>query len=70
VPAGQAVFVGDTVWDVQASRKAGVLCIGLLSAGIGRKGGQSPSHGQRKQAGPRPSRTRGALNAAWQGKDR
>ena len=37
VPAGQAVFVGDTVWDVQASRKAGVPCIGLLSGGIGRQ---------------------------------
>ncbi len=36
VPAGQAVFVGDTVWDVQACRKAGVRCIGLLSGGIGR----------------------------------
>jgi HAD superfamily hydrolase (TIGR01509 family) len=36
VPAGQAVFVGDTVWDAQASQKAGVSCIGLLSGGIGR----------------------------------
>jgi HAD superfamily hydrolase (TIGR01509 family) len=34
VPAGEAVFVGDTVWDVQAARKAGVPCIGLLSGGI------------------------------------
>lgn len=31
-----AVFVGDTVWDVQACRKAGVPCIGLLSGGISR----------------------------------
>lgn len=31
-----AVFVGDTVWDVQASGKAGVACIGVLSGGIGR----------------------------------
>ena len=31
-----AVFVGDTVWDVQACAKAGVVCIGLLSGGIGR----------------------------------
>ena len=31
-----AVFVGDTVWDVQACAKAGVPCIGLLSGGIGR----------------------------------
>jgi len=37
VPAGQAVFVGDTVWDVEASQKAGVPCIGLLSGGIGRQ---------------------------------
>ena len=31
-----AVFVGDTVWDVQACGKAGVACIALLSGGIGR----------------------------------
>ena len=37
VPAERAVFVGDTVWDAQASRKAGVPCIGLLSGGIGRE---------------------------------
>jgi HAD superfamily hydrolase (TIGR01509 family) len=37
VPAAEAVFVGDTVWDVQASQKAGVPCIGLLSGGIGRQ---------------------------------
>jgi HAD superfamily hydrolase (TIGR01509 family) len=36
VPAEQAVFTGDTVWDVQACRKAGVACIGLLSGGISR----------------------------------
>jgi HAD superfamily hydrolase (TIGR01509 family) len=30
-----AVFVGDTVWDVQACAKADVPCIGLLSGGIG-----------------------------------
>ena len=36
VPAGEAVFIGDTVWDVQASQKAGVPCIGLLSGGISR----------------------------------
>ena len=28
VPAGQAVFVGDTVWDVEACRKAGVPASG------------------------------------------
>jgi len=37
VPAEQALFVGDTVWDVQASGKAGVSCIGLLSGGISRE---------------------------------
>jgi HAD superfamily hydrolase (TIGR01509 family) len=36
VPAGEAVFTGDTVWDVQACQRAGVPCIGLLSGGIGR----------------------------------
>src|SRR6201987_3975706 len=36
VSAADAVFTGDTVWDVQACRKAGVACIGLLSGGIGR----------------------------------
>jgi HAD superfamily hydrolase (TIGR01509 family) len=36
VPAGQAVFTGDTVWDVQACQKAGVPCIGLLSGGVSR----------------------------------
>jgi len=36
VEPGAAVFVGDTVWDVQACRKAGVPCIGLLSGGISR----------------------------------
>jgi HAD superfamily hydrolase (TIGR01509 family) len=35
VPAEAAVFVGDTVWDVQACAKAGVVCVGLLSGGIG-----------------------------------
>ncbi len=37
VPAERAVFVGDTVWDAQASQQAGVPCIGLLSGGIGRE---------------------------------
>jgi HAD superfamily hydrolase (TIGR01509 family) len=36
VPPGEAVFVGDTVWDVQACRKAGVRCVCFLSGGIGR----------------------------------
>lgn len=36
VPAGEAVYIGDTVWDVQACQKAGVPCIGLLSGGFSR----------------------------------
>jgi HAD superfamily hydrolase (TIGR01509 family) len=36
VPPEAAVFVGDTTWDVEAARKAGVPCIGLLSGGISR----------------------------------
>ncbi|MFH9548055.1 HAD family hydrolase [Streptomyces sp. NPDC017435] len=34
--AGQAVFVGDTVWDMQAGRRAGVRCVGVLCGGIPR----------------------------------
>jgi HAD superfamily hydrolase (TIGR01509 family) len=36
VEPGAAVFVGDTVWDIEACGKAGVPCIGLLSGGISR----------------------------------
>ena len=36
VPADEAVFIGDTVWDVEACRKAGVRCIGVLSGGVSR----------------------------------
>jgi HAD superfamily hydrolase (TIGR01509 family) len=36
VAAEEAVFVGDTVWDVQACQQAGVRCVGFLSGGIGR----------------------------------
>jgi HAD superfamily hydrolase (TIGR01509 family) len=31
---GEAVMVGDRIWDVIAARRAGVPCIGLLSGGI------------------------------------
>ncbi|MCX5262834.1 HAD family hydrolase [Streptomyces sp. NBC_00199] len=31
-----AVFVGDTVWDMRAGRRAGVRCVGLLCGGIPR----------------------------------
>ncbi len=34
VSAEEAVFIGDTVWDVQASRKAAVPCVGVLSGGF------------------------------------
>ncbi len=36
VPADEAVFIGDTVWDEEACRKAGVRCIGVLSGGVSR----------------------------------
>ncbi|MFC9931388.1 HAD family hydrolase [Streptomyces sp. NPDC127190] len=36
VPAGRAVFVGDTVWDMRAGSRAGVRCVGLLCGGIPR----------------------------------
>lgn len=32
---GRAVFVGDTVWDVQAAGAAGVACVALRTGGIG-----------------------------------
>lgn len=34
VTADRAMFVGDTVWDVQACGTAGVACVGVLSGGI------------------------------------
>ncbi len=34
VTADQAIFVGDTVWDVQACSKAGVPCVCVLSGGL------------------------------------
>jgi HAD superfamily hydrolase (TIGR01509 family) len=36
VPAERAVFVGDTVWDMQAGTRAGVRCVGVLCGGIPR----------------------------------
>ena len=33
VPADRAVFVGDSVWDVEAAVRAGVPCVGVLSGG-------------------------------------
>ena len=37
VPAGSAVMVGDSVWDIVAAERAGVASIGLLSGGFGRQ---------------------------------
>ena len=36
VSAQQAVFIGDTVWDVEAGARAEVPCIAVLSGGVGR----------------------------------
>lgn len=36
VTATAAVFVGDTVWDVEAAKRAGVACVGVLSGGVSR----------------------------------
>jgi HAD superfamily hydrolase (TIGR01509 family) len=36
VTAAQAIFVGDTVWDVRAASRAKVACVALESGGIGR----------------------------------
>lgn len=36
VPAGNAVLVGDTVWDMRAGSRAGVRCVGVLCGGIPR----------------------------------
>ncbi|MFF7330143.1 HAD family hydrolase [Streptomyces sp. NPDC090306] len=33
----QAVFVGDTVWDMEAGGRAGTRCVGLLCGGIPRR---------------------------------
>jgi phosphoglycolate phosphatase-like HAD superfamily hydrolase len=30
------VFVGDTMWDMRAGRRAGVRCVGVLCGGIPR----------------------------------
>ncbi|MEU5280980.1 HAD family hydrolase [Streptomyces asoensis] len=35
-PAERSVFVGDTVWDMRAGRRAGVRCVGVLCGGIPR----------------------------------
>ncbi len=34
--AGQALFVGDAVWDMQAAGRAGVACVGVLTGGVTR----------------------------------
>ncbi|WP_406406366.1 HAD family hydrolase [Streptomyces halstedii] len=35
-PASQAVFVGDSVWDMRAAVRAGVPAVALLSGGVSR----------------------------------
>lgn len=35
--AGEAVMVGDSVWDIEAAKRAGVDSIGVLSGGFGRE---------------------------------
>ncbi|MFD8567937.1 HAD family hydrolase [Streptomyces sp. NPDC059639] len=34
--AAQSVFVGDSVWDMQAARRAGVVPVAVLSGGVSR----------------------------------
>jgi HAD superfamily hydrolase (TIGR01509 family) len=34
VEPGRAVFVGDSIWDVHACRKAGVACVAVRTGGI------------------------------------
>ena len=36
VTADRAVFIGDSVWDAEACRRAGVPSIGVLSGGVSR----------------------------------
>ena len=33
--SGDAIFVGDTVWDVEAARRGGLDCVCVLTGGIG-----------------------------------
>ena len=35
--AERCVVVGDTVWDAEAARRAGLRCVGVLSGGIARE---------------------------------
>ncbi len=37
VGPGEAVFVGDAVWDARACQRAGVPCVGLLCGGTSRE---------------------------------
>jgi HAD superfamily hydrolase (TIGR01509 family) len=34
VDAADAVFLGDAVWDVEAAKKAGVVCLAVTSGGV------------------------------------
>jgi HAD superfamily hydrolase (TIGR01549 family) len=35
VPKAECVIVGDSVWDIHAARRAGILAVGVLSGGFG-----------------------------------
>lgn len=45
VSAERAVFVGDTVWDMEAAARAGVRSIAVLSGGIPRAALESAGAG-------------------------
>lgn len=36
VSAGNAIAIGDTVWDIEAAHRAGIGCVGVLTGGISR----------------------------------
>lgn len=36
VGAGECVVVGDSTWDIYGARRAGILCVGLLTGGFSR----------------------------------
>jgi len=36
VDPGNAIAIGDTVWDIEAARRAGIGCVGVLTGGISR----------------------------------
>jgi phosphoglycolate phosphatase-like HAD superfamily hydrolase len=71
----RAVFVGDTVWDVQACQSAGVPCIGLRSGGISTAELRPATHAARRQAPsgilkPAPENVRRQSRPALRGRRR